>query len=69
MKIKKAVEIFRVLLEESRLGDGSMCNQPYFCKAFPKDEERTRRCPFGSCETCDRIIAFDTIAEFVNSHS
>ena len=28
VKIKKAVEIFRDLLEESRLGDGSMCNRP-----------------------------------------
>lgn len=66
MKIEKAIEVFRELLEEQRHGDGSMCSQPYYCKAFRKDRERVKKCPFGTCETSERIIAFDTIVEFVN---
>ena len=72
MKVDVAIEIFRDILEEQRNDNGTMCNQPYFCKAFPKDEERPKRCPyekgkFGRCETCDRVVAFDTIVDFVNA--
>jgi hypothetical protein len=66
MKIEKAIEVFRELLDETRNSDGTMCNQPYYCKAFRKDRERTNKCPFGTCEACERVVAFDTIVGFVN---
>lgn len=66
MKIKKAIEVFREMLDETRNCDGTMCNQPYYCKAFRKNKVRTRRCPFGTCDVCERIMAFDTIVGFVN---
>lgn len=71
MRIEKAIEVFRELLDEQRHCDGSMCSQPYYCEAFRKSNERPKKCPFiggsfGSCETCDRILAFDTIVNFVN---
>jgi hypothetical protein len=71
MRIEKAIEVFRELLDEQRYDDGSMCSQPHYCEAFRKSKERPTKCPFiggsfGPCETCDRIIAFDTIVHFVN---
>lgn len=71
MRIEKAIEVFRELLDEQRHYDGSMCSQPYYCGAFRKSNARPTKCPFiggsfGPCETCERIVAFDTIVSFVN---